>query len=228
MALSCSAPYRSAIPCVTNCSFACRPLSSSRYAARPTYRALSSMPAALTAFRSSRSNVFKIYLHPRNGPDVQRRRQGKHQAGEQQDESRPFDLAVLAVLIVRCSRFYEKRDHEDKVQCGEHYCIYNRFDLLCRALPCTLDHARHVSRLSKRRRRKKAHGCHQHTYCRQFLFHRHLLLFRALWVQPLCRKALSGTSSIRFRACPYAEKRTHPGSCPANAAAAAFSACFSA
>ena len=43
---------------------------------------------------------------------------------------------------------------------------------------------------------------------------------------PMDKEAKEELAGAVLRA--YAEKRTHPGSCPAKAAAAAFSACFSA
>ncbi len=89
-------------------------------------------------------------------PDVQRRGQGKDQAGEEDCRSGELKRAVFLVLEVRGTYFDKKQDRKDHIHNREYDLVDYVLDLFLSRIPRAFNGACHVAAGESGRREQRA------------------------------------------------------------------------
>ena len=118
------------------------------------------------------SSAVLLFLQDR--PDIQRRRQGKDQTGEQDARRGELKLPVLAILEIACPYLHEKQDGEDHIHHGEHHVVDHGLHLRFSRVPCAFNGGRHICGESGYGGGRNQEHYHRRTRenAKRFLFHK--------------------------------------------------------
>ena len=89
--------------------------------------------------------LFVLQSHPEYSPDIGRRRESEHQAGEQNGGRRPLKLPMFAIIEVRHPKFGKEKHRQNQVDCREHHLVDHRLDLPGGIVPRSLNRPGHIA-----------------------------------------------------------------------------------
>ena len=86
-----------------------------------------------------------LLLHAKNLPNIERRCEGKYQAGEENSRSRPLKHSVFSIVEVRHPQFGEEKHSKNQVDCRENDLVDHGFNLRGCVLPCAFYGSRNIA-----------------------------------------------------------------------------------